>query len=305
MNQINSLIGWMINESAIYLTESEIVGEKNGRVIAQARMQTGNERNRNGRRYLTTDLTREIAAPRQIELLSTGNMLGEAGHPMSKDLLRQQTIDPKYSCVRYLKFWMRGDDVMSLCKGTNNDLGETFDKDLRDGVKPAFSLRALGTVENTSEGAVVRNLKMITYDYVIYPSHPGAYTEKLITEAGLIPAEIPESNFIKQKDIYRKKLGFDLVGRMDCTQSFTESFDNMTVVSRIKQLQKESSAINYIKDESKNYKMLKEAFDLTNASGVEYDIDPRGNLTIHSEGTTIYMNIEDYITKEIQQYTKF
>lgn len=287
-------IAYIINESPIAFSESKIIKEDgvgtSSRVTATGRLQKGNEKNRNSRMYRTPDLAREIAAPRQLELLSTGNMLGEAGHPASKDLVRQQTIDPTNTCVRYLKFWMEGDDVMSTFKGTNNALGETFDRDLREGVLPAFSLRALGSIENTKEGAIVTGLKMITYDYVIFPSHPTAYTTGLVSESAVLN-NTPVSNFNKNYK-YRNA--------MNANNTLCEAFTNQDVIDRMNQLKNES-AINYTKDYSKNYKLLKECFDLTNM--VTMDINNGKMNIVEASGDTIVMDIDNYILKEIRDFS--
>lgn len=157
--------------------------EDKRRLVAEGEVQTAEEENRNTRTYLNPDLHREITCPRTVELLAAGMMRGEAGHPLSNDVTRQQTIDPANVCVKYLKFWMDGNHVMAHFRGTNNALGEAFDQDLRDGDKPSFSLRALGTLESIKGRNIVRDLRMITYDCVIYPSHPGAYTHRIVTES--------------------------------------------------------------------------------------------------------------------------
>lgn len=181
----NNPIGYVILESApIEAPDIKIVSDStNKRVIGEGILQTAEEENRNGRCYLRADLEREIKAPRQIELLSTGNMLAENGHPMDPSMVRQQTIAPGNTVARFLKIWMDGDNVMGQFKGTNNALGEEFDQDLREGVKPSWSLRALGSLENIHGRNIVQNLRVITWDRVIYPSHPHAYTTRLVTES--------------------------------------------------------------------------------------------------------------------------
>lgn len=283
-----STIGYIINESSVQVSEVDVV-ESGNRVIGKGRLQTGNEMNRNGRRYRTEDLAREIAAPRQQELLSTKNMLGEAGHPIDTNLSRQQTIDPKNVCVRYLKMWMEGDDVKATFQGTNNDLGECFDKDLRSGVKPAFSLRALGTVSSTPEGNVVENLKIITYDYVIFPSHPGAYTEGLVNES---------VDIIKKPNTH-----FDLnkYPGLDATRTLIESFDVNTLKKSIKTVE-EQSAIDYIKDYSKNFNILSEFYNI-NQKNASIDLISKNKISITEAGKhTVVVNVEDYIAKELRNY---
>lgn len=279
-------IGYIINESVTKpVTELDIV-EKGGKVIAEGTLQEAEETNRNGRIYTLADLSREIAAPRQQELLRTGNMLGEAGHPLSKDLIRQQTIDPTNVAVRYLKFWMEGNKVKGRFKGTNNALGDTFDMDLREGVLPAFSLRALGTIVQAPKGAVVSNLKMITYDYVIYPSHPGAYTSGIVTESAFMEGCAGEKT---------------IPLRMDGRKSFISTFTNQDVVDKIKLQSQRESAIDYVKDYSSNYQLLKECFDMTKAGSV--DLIDNNRLAITEAGVgTIVMDIEDYISREIMNH---
>lgn len=288
---INKRFGYIFNESAVNVSEVEIV-ENGKRVVAKGVLQTGNAQNRNGRKYQTQDLAREIAAPRQKELLQTGNMLGEAGHPMTQDLMRQQTIDPKFTCVRYLDFWMEGDNVMGKFKGTNNELGNAFDMDLREGILPAFSYRALGTVEETAAGSIVTNLKMITYDYVIYPSHPTAYTSGLVSESAIGASSMFTSNIINLVP----------AERIDATKSFISTFTNEQVVDQIRRMN-ECGAIDYIKDKSNNFNLLKECFDLTKASNIDIIATDKISITESSVGT-IVMDIDDYIMKEILQYTK-
>ena len=90
--------------------------------------------------------------------------------------------------------------VKAWYKGTNNDYGQQFDDDLRDGEKPAFSLRALGSIQNVNGKAYVKNIKIITWDHVIYPSHKAAYTDRIVSEStGSRDIQI-ESQFVVPED---------------------------------------------------------------------------------------------------------
>lgn len=282
-------IGYILNESSVCMESVDIREDRNSnRVTGIGALQTGNEKNRNGRIYRTEDLVREINAPRQKELLAAKQLCGEAGHPIGADassLVRQQTIDPTKICVRYLKLWMEGDNVMATFQGTNNSLGEAFDKDLRQGVLPAFSLRALGTIYSTPQGAVVENLKMITYDYVIYPSHPHAYTRGVLNESASSIA-IPKSNFA-------------MSNAMDGSKSFIKEFSNQDVINAISTMRE--SAISYVKDKSSNFKMLQECYDMTKYDTVDI-INPHKLALTEAGKNTIVMSIEDYIANEIQNY---
>ena len=176
-------IGYIILESAKEASDTKIISENNNRVTAEGTLQDGDAENRNRRCYATKDLASGIVDLRIQELIKSGNLKGEAGHPTDKDLARQQTVLPTLEQVKYTKLWMDGRYVKAHYCGTNNDLGETFNKDLLCGEKPSFSLRALGTMESKDGKAYVKNLKIITYDRVYYPSHKCAYTEKILSEA--------------------------------------------------------------------------------------------------------------------------
>ena len=183
---MSKVIGNIILEGSYKSEDSLIVSEGNKRLIAEGTLQDMDVENRNKRIYAKADLEPEINGPRMTELIKSGNMKGHAGHPLSDDLVVQQTIDPKLVCVKFLKIWVDGNLIRAQFKGTNGPLGQEFDDNLRDGEKPAFSLRALGSIENINGKAYVKNIKIITWDYVIYPSHKRAYTDKIISESAVV-----------------------------------------------------------------------------------------------------------------------
>lgn len=179
---MEDIIGCIICEETRNNIEFKINNEnKNGFVIAEGIIQEGNEINRNRRFYPTEELSLGINNARQQELVSSGNFKGEAGHPTDTSLGRQQKVDPTLEQVWYTKLWMDGDYVMAHFRGTNNELGKSFNADLKDGQRPSFSLRALGSLVNENGRMTVRNMQIVTYDRVYFPSHSKAYTTKIIT----------------------------------------------------------------------------------------------------------------------------
>lgn len=257
-------IGYVIIETAT--TSEDIMPAKiiekrgDGRVLAEGCLQEANMKNRNGRFYDSRDLFPELVAPRQLELLRTGNMRGENGHPVSKDLVRQQTIDPNNCSVIFTKFWTDGDLVMGNFFGTYNALGEEFNKELVYGLSPSFSMRALGTIKNTNRGAEVKGVKLITYDRVIYPSHNKAYTHGVVSEG---------SNLLLEEN------------------------DRGTLIPITNQ-----SVIDYIKEESCNIKQIRESFDLLYDDIKLINNKSQVQLTDRAGGVFI-VNLENYIHNEI------
>ena len=260
-------IGYIICESAIPgFSETNIIDEKNGKVIGEGILQTANEKNRNGRFYDSSELFPQLTAPRTLELLEAGYLRAELGHPLSNELVRQQTIDDSRTCAQFLKLWTDGDNVWGRFRGTNNAFGESFDKDLRDGCKPAWSLRALGTLVQTNRGAEVKKLKLITWDQVIYPSHPHAYTQKVLTESAA---------YENDSDVY-------------AAQARIIPITNQSV-------------IDYIKSESANLKFLEENFDFM-FNTVKYNKDASQVILTCESGDTLVVNLERYLNDEIRNY---
>lgn len=268
-------IGYVICEGDDIASEAQIVSENSKRVLAEGVLQVAERQNRNGRVYLHDDLYREVYCPRTKELLAAGYMRGEAGHPMSQDLARQQTIDPANVCVKYTKIWMDGNTVMGQFRGTNNALGEAFDADLRDGDKPAFSLRALGTLKSIGGRNIVQGLRIINWDNVIYPSHPEAYTTRVVAESA--------------------KLNSTISGR-DHDNSLS-SINTTGILIPITN----SAVMSYLKSESARVSSLLEQFDIFYESAKIVNNGKDVQLT-SKNGDIFVVNLENHIQNEIQDY---
>lgn len=265
----NMPIGYVILEGApVEVPEAKVISENGKRVVGEGIIQTAEEENRNGRCYLQHDLLREINCARTKELLTTGNMLAENGHPMDTSMIRQQTVDPNNTVARFLKIWMDGNNVMAHFKGTNSAIGEEFDQDLREGIKPSWSLRALGSLANIRGRNIVENLRVITWDRVIYPSHPHAYTTKLVTESYLL-------------------------GRNNRAAEKLQLEGTLIPITNEK-------VLSYIKSESANIKSLLSQIDFMYESATIV----RGNQVrlIAKNGDTFVVNLESHIANELQNY---
>ena len=272
-------IGSIILEGAAAMEDTVISDTGNGkRVIAEGTLQDMDVENRNRRIYAREDLLPEINGPRMKELLKAKELVGETAHPLSNDLARQQTIDPKLACVRYLKIWTEDNLIKAQFKGTNNDYGETFDQDLREGVKPAFSLRALGSIENINGKAYVKNIKIITWDRVIYPSHRVAYTERLVTENASVKKQHDDNNCTNESVIYSPDTGTII--------TLTNS-DAQTVLNRLQR-------------ESANVTQILETFN-TFYDKISY-IGENTLLLTNAYGDKIYANLENHVDNIITDY---
>lgn len=289
---ISSRIGYIICESDITPVAIARVSERSGKPIAEGILQTADERNRNGRYYAKEELFPQLRAPRTLELLEAGYLRAELGHPLSKELTRQQVIDDSRTCAKFLKLWTEGNNVWAQFTGTNNEFGRVFNMDLLDGCKPAWSLRALGSIENTKRGAEVRNLRVITWDQVIYPSHPGAYTQRIVSESGM--DIFGEGQWKNTRDLIASKKLYDK--------------DNDVLGESMITPVTNPAVIDYIKSESANLKYMKENFDFM-YDNIQYN--KRGStVTLTGKNGDIYVvNLESHVHNEIMNYcseiTKF
>ena len=272
---INSSIGYIICESDITTKFTSITKDKIGnKAVGEGILQTADEKNRNGRYYAEEELFPQLTAPRTVELLKAGYLRAEMGHPLSKDLQRQATIDDTKTCARFIKLWTDGKDVWSTFTATNNKYGDAFDADLKEGCFPAWSLRALGSVNQTRRGMEVKNLRLITWDQVIYPSHPGAYTQRLISE---------EASLLSESTVFDTDLGNDYLG-----ESMIIPITNDKV-------------INFLQAQSSNLKFVRECMDFA-YSGITVNEAGTKVLLTTNVGETMVINIESYIHNELMNY---
>ena len=276
----NNIAAYIICESDINPSLEKVEKGIDGKAIGEGILQTADERNRNGRYYAEEELFPQLVAPRTKELLAAGYLRAEMGHPLSKDLARQSVIDDKITCARFLTLWTEGKNVWARFKGTNNEYGTAFDLDLKDGCKPAWSLRALGSVMQTSRGAEVKNLRVITWDNVIYPSHPGAYTQRIVAESLAIANEST------------------ITGTTPTGKIITENdLNGVAMITPIKNEQ----ILNFLQEQSGNLKFIKECFDFVYKDIVVNEKGTKVFLTTN-EGDTLVVPMESYVHNELMNY---
>lgn len=267
-------IGWIINEAVENpIDRPKIVDSSGRRVIAEGILQRANSKNRNGRFYDDKDLFPQLTCARTKEMLKTG-FGSENGHPMSKDLTRQQTIDPNNIVAYFTKLWTDGDFIWAQFRGSNLAIGEAFDQDLRDGLLPAWSLRALGSIVNSGRGAEVKGIKVITWDRVFYPSHPEAYTKGIVSEsAGNVLPRTPNT-------------------------AMDDKANKYGIITPIVNQQ----VLDYIANESCNFKTIVESFDVFYDSIEMVNENTQVQLTDKNSGSVFRIAIENYIHNEIMDY---
>lgn len=279
----NQVIGNIILESSQEVPEVTIVSEKNNKVTGTGIIQTIGDENRNGRIYELKDMKPEVEGDRiQKELIPTGNMRGHDGHPSSTELSVQSVINPILCSVKYKKIWIEGNEIHANFCGTNNEHGKAFNEDLLDGDRPSFSLRALGSVDRERNGkCYVRNIRIITWDRVIFPSHKRAYMQGLVTS--------------KNESAVLESAGYnnDAYEMTNGRRALTEG----VVIPVINQ-----QVVDYIKQESANVKSILNTFETLYESAIICGNGKQVQLNLPDNQGKIVVNLEQYIQDEIMQY---
>ena len=292
VNNVENQVGCILCEETATSVEFKIKGEdKLGFVTAEGVVQQGNEVNRNRRFYPTEELARNLISPRTKELVESGNFKGEAGHPTDTSLARQAKVDPRYEQVWYKKFWMDGDYVKAWFTGTSNDLGKSFNDDLKRGQKPSFSLRAVGALTNENGRMTVRNMQMIAYDRVYFPSHSKAYTSHIITTESTL-------GYVKENIQYTLADDDYFAAKIEEINALTEAGNILDGSGTIETPLTQSEMNGYILAESKNIQDVINSFDILYES---MTLDPSMKLvTMKTKiGDTIYLSLEEAVQKEI------
>ena len=181
-------------------------------------------------------------------------------------MVRQQTIDPKCAVARILSLEMNGNLVQGTFTPINTPLGMGYNAELLEGVLPAWSLRALGCLEVINGRNVVTNLKMVTYDSVVYPSHDVAYTQKIVSESAVDAAYI-NKNVIKE--------GGEIIPVLN------------------------KEVMSYIKNESANVSRILDQIDIFYESA---KLEGNHVRLVAKNGDIFMVNLESYIQDEIANY---
>ena len=157
-----------------------------GTIKFVAVLQEANRPNRNHRIYPKETLVRALADPYVQERLRTNSWYGEAGHPLDTSLARQTNIMHDNIAFLIHKVWWEGNLLMGECETANTSRGKDMAGLIEQNSRVAFSLRAQGSLNEPDSMSGIRtvapNLKIITFDWVINPSHDVAFITSLCNE---------------------------------------------------------------------------------------------------------------------------
>jgi len=176
---------FIIHESAIPMS-TQIMHNHGDTLEFVAVLQRANEKNRNGRVYPKRVLEEAVNSPYVQERLRTRSLFAECGHPLDNSIQRQMTIDVRNAVCLITELFWEGDLLKGKCETLNTQLGHDFKNILEQGSIAGFSLRAQGNVhaDSVNGGVVVDSpIAVCTWDYVVNPSHSGAFLEKICEDS--------------------------------------------------------------------------------------------------------------------------
>lgn len=200
--------------------------------------------NRNNRQYLAENVWKCITESEKIQSwLADNAWFGEMNHPTqyykNQELTPERLQDPAME-NRSHKI-MRPKIVGNLLQAhietaSGTDVGVGFAKEIIQGLKPAFSCRAVAVLQMMNGKPTVIIRRLITYDWVLYPSHKEAH---IISEPRLVNKMVNVYNesvndvndyvpdfMMSLKDIL-KTVGNEDPNTSTIMESFNLSFDDL------------------------------------------------------------------------------
>jgi len=182
---MNNIEGFLIVEDSSVSSLPQILADNNRSVMVEVVLQEAETPNRNGRIYARDALFNALNGPMIQEKLAKKTFYGEAGHPLSDDVKRQAYIDQSNISHIITKFNFDKNLIRGIVETANTRAGSDMKGLIRQGSQVAFSMRGLGNVikEEGSYKRVCDPLMIISYDWVVFPSHPNAYMQKKLTES--------------------------------------------------------------------------------------------------------------------------
>lgn len=198
--------------------------------------------NRNNRQYLKDNIKENLQTERIQSMLSDNAWYGEMDHPLQT--YQNQPLTPER--INTILMERRSHKIMNpsfdgnlLCAhietASGTEAGKGFASEIIQGLNPAFSCRAIAGLQLIDGKPTVIVRKVITYDWVLYPSHKEAHAiskpEGVVKAIGTVTESVKETvkekvKIVSQDILIPLKEILENVGHRDPnTQLIMESFD--------------------------------------------------------------------------------
>jgi hypothetical protein len=262
-------VGYIISENSSF-AQPKILNtpDNSDRVFLETILQDANVLNRNKRIYTKEAIQSGLNSEYIRERLEGKTWFGESGHPIQPSLERQLSIDHKNMSHVILSYEWRGDILYGLIKAADTSTGDDFNRIVKSGSKVGFSMRGVGSVIEKRNGSVIVKppMTILTYDFVLHPSHRNAYMTKTVASAS------PTNNLV------------------------TENVNIFELIQK-------QSINNYIKNNSFNLKLVSESL-MVSLNNFTLSEDFNRITAVSEEYGTVVIKTDDFIKKEIKSHLK-
>lgn len=223
--------------------------------------------NRNNRQYLADNIWKCITESEKIQSwLADNAWFGEMNHPTqyykNQELTPERLQDPAMEnrSHKIMRPRINGNLLQAHIEtASGTDVGIGFAKEIIQGLKPAFSCRAVAVMQMINGKPTVIIRRLITYDWVLYPSHKEAH---IISEPKLVN---------KMVDVYKESA--------TDTDAYVPDF-----MMSLKDI------LKTVGNEDPNTAMIMESFNLSFDDLVGFD-DTHKHAIIKDGDNRIYANI--------------
>lgn len=197
--------------------------------------------NRNRRMYLAENIMDRIHNDEYIQtMLKCNSWMGEIDHPaailVGEELTMNRIANPDLKMTsHYIRSPKLNGNLLeaNIQTDSSNENGMNMAIKIVDGkIIPAFSARVLGELKNMSGRPVVNVRKLITFDFVGYPSHPEALGKIVqpVMESVNVIEEASDCNIIFFKDLAKMAANNSKETEWLC-ESFGLTIDNIIGIS--------------------------------------------------------------------------
>lgn len=235
--------------------------------------------NRNDRMYLRSNLEENFKTERIQSLLHDNAFFGEQDHPMEiteHGKLAKKRVQNIYMPNRSHKIMLpkfEGNMLNAhIQTASGTEAGRGFANEIIQGLIPDFSCRAIATLRLINGKPVVIVRKLITYDWVLYPSHKEATI--IGSPTGAIK-EIATTVTESAKDRIKK---------------FTKD-----VALPLKEI------LESVGMKDPNTELIMESFDLDKSALVGFD-DDKTHAIIKDNNNVIYSNMSPKTIHEVEDF---
>ena len=253
--------GFLIIEGTSSNSLPNILEDQNRSIVFEAELQEAEVSNRNNRVYDRQSLWEALNSSMVKEKIDRKTFYGEAGHPLTDDIKRQTYIDQTRISHIVNKVDFRGNKIFGIVETANTQCGSDMRGLIRQGSEVSFSMRGMGSVYK-KEGSTTRitgNLMIISYDWVVFPSHPNSYMTRKLSESmdinnDQIDKVITEGKIIKfdMKDLYSY-----IVESSNQVKCLSESL-NINISKDLKNVNLENNDVLSIQEGNKTLKVFLE-----------------------------------------------